>query len=472
MNKIVFKYLGKVMMMYSFLLFLPALVSLVYNEALLVFVFPAIISFIIGYFLNRIRCKDKILFSKDGFMIVTLSWIMISLVGALPLVLSVNGLSFVDALFESVSGFTTTGATVFKDVEVLDKSILFWRSFMHFIGGMGILSFVIAIAPLSRNDKSMYVLKAEMPGPSVSKLVPSIKKTLFYLYAIYIGLTLLEFILLLIGQMPIFDSILISFGTAGTGGFSLLNSSLATYSTFSKWVVTIFMFLFGVNFNIYFLLLIKDFKSALKSEELRVYISIYILSVLFIVINTYSMFNSMSEAILEGAFHISSLFTSTGYSIGDINIYPTSCRILVLMLMIISACAGSTCGGFKISRLIITVKSIKRDIIKSIHPNSVEIVRFEGKKVTEEVMTSTRTFMLLYAILIIIILFVVGLDGFNFEQTINAVFCTFGNVGLCFDLSNFSEFSNLSKIFLSIGMLLGRLEIFPIIALIKGFNTK
>ncbi len=472
MNKIVFKYLGKVMMMYSFLLFLPALVSLVYNEALLVFVFPAIISFIIGYFLNRIHCKDKILFSKDGFMIVTLSWIMISLVGALPLVLSVNGLSFVDALFESVSGFTTTGATVFKDVEVLDKSILFWRSFMHFIGGMGILSFVIAIAPLSRNDKSMYVLKAEMPGPSVSKLVPSIKKTLFYLYAIYIGLTLLEFILLLIGQMPIFDSILISFGTAGTGGFSLLNSSLATYSTFSKWVVTIFMFLFGVNFNIYFLLLIKDFKSALKSEELRVYISIYILSVLFIVINTYSMFNSMSEAILEGAFHISSLFTSTGYSIGDINIYPTSCRILVLMLMIISACAGSTCGGFKISRLIITVKSIKRDIIKSIHPNSVEIVRFEGKKVTEEVMTSTRTFMLLYAILIIIILFVVGLDGFNFEQTINAVFCTFGNVGLCFDLSSFSEFSNLSKIFLSIGMLLGRLEIFPIIALIKGFNTK
>lgn len=468
-NKLVYKYIGKVLIGFSILLFFPVLISLIYKENIMPFIIPMSISLILGLLLNLLKVKNKNLFAKDGFAIVAISWIIISIIGAIPFIIDCN-LDFSSAFFEAVSGLTTTGATIFEDVEHLSKSVLFWRSFMHFIGGMGVLAFVMAIVPLSKNDKSMHVLKAEMPGPSVAKLVPSIKKTLFYLYFIYISLTTIEFILLMIGGLNTFDSLLIALGTAGTGGFSVLNTSLATYSTFNKWVVTIFMFLFGVNFNIYFLILMKDLKSALKSEELKAYILIFIVSFIFILINTYNMFANLSSAILETAFHISSIMTSTGYSIGDINFYPTSCRIVVLALMIISACAGSTCGGFKISRLIIILKTIKRDIQKTIHPNSIRTIMFEGKKVEEETIKSTQTFMFLYILLIILIMFIVSFDGIAFEQTINAVFTTFGNVGLCFDISSFANFSSLSKIVLSIGMLLGRLEIFPIIVLFSDIH--
>ncbi len=468
-NKLVYKYIGKVLIGFSILLFFPVLISLIYKENIMPFIIPMSISLILGLLLNLLKVKNKNLFAKDGFAIVAISWIIISIIGAIPFIIDCN-LDFSSAFFEAVSGLTTTGATIFEDVEHLSKSVLFWRSFMHFIGGMGVLAFVMAIVPLSKNDKSMHVLKAEMPGPSVAKLVPSIKKTLFYLYFIYISLTTIEFILLMIGGLNTFDSLLIALGTAGTGGFSVLNTSLATYSTFNKWVVTIFMFLFGVNFNIYFLILMKDLKSALKSEELKAYILIFIVSFIFILINTYNMFANLSSAILETAFHISSIMTSTGYSIGDINFYPTSCRIVVLALMIISACAGSTCGGFKISRLIIILKTIKRDIQKTIHPNSIRTIMFEGKKVEEETIKSTQTFMFLYILLIILIMFIVSFDGIAFEQTINAVFTTFGNVGLCFDITSFANFSSLSKIVLSIGMLLGRLEIFPIIVLFSDIH--
>lgn len=468
-NKLVYKYIGKVLIGFSILLFFPVLISLIYKENIMPFIIPMSISLILGLLLNLLKVKNKNLFAKDGFAIVAISWIIISIIGAIPFIIDCN-LDFSSAFFEAVSGLTTTGATIFEDVEHLSKSVLFWRSFMHFIGGMGVLAFVMAIVPLSKNDKSMHVLKAEMPGPSVAKLVPSIKKTLFYLYFIYISLTTIEFILLMIGGLNTFDSLLIALGTAGTGGFSVLNTSLATYSTFNKWVVTIFMFLFGVNFNIYFLILMKDLKSALKSEELKAYILIFIVSFIFILINTYNMFANLSSAILETAFHTSSIMTSTGYSIGDINFYPTSCRIVVLALMIISACAGSTCGGFKISRLIIILKTIKRDIQKTIHPNSIRTIMFEGKKVEEETIKSTQTFMFLYILLIILIMFIVSFDGIAFEQTINAVFTTFGNVGLCFDITSFANFSSLSKIVLSIGMLLGRLEIFPIIVLFSDIH--
>ncbi|MDE5889309.1 MAG: TrkH family potassium uptake protein, partial [Bacilli bacterium] len=445
------------------------IVSLIYKESPNSFLIPLFLSLTIGIILNSLKVKNKNMYAKDGFVIVALSWILISIIGSLPLMIDCN-LDFASSFFEAVSGLTTTGATIFEDVEYLSKGILFWRSFMHFIGGMGVLAFVMAIVPLSKNDKSMHVLKAEMPGPSVAKLVPSIKKTLFYLYFIYIGLTTIEFILLMIGGLNPFDSLLIALGTAGTGGFSVLNTSLSTYSVFNKWVVTIFMFLFGVNFNIYFLILMKDLKSALKSEELKAYILIFIASFLFILINTYNMFANISSAVLETAFHVSSIMTSTGYSIGDINFYPTSCRIVILALMLISACAGSTCGGFKMSRLLIILKTIKRDILKVIHPNSVRIITFEGKKVEEETIKSTQTFMFLYILLIILIAFLISFEGISFEQTINAVFTTFGNVGLCFDISSFANFSSLSKIVLSIGMLLGRLEIFPIIVLFSDIH--
>lgn len=461
-NKLVYKYIGKVLIGFSILLLFPIITSFIYKESITPFLIPAIITLATGLILNSLESENKNLYAKDGFVIVTTSWFLISLFGSIPFMIG-DKLSFFDAFFESVSGLTTTGATIYNDVEKLSKGLMFWRAFSHFIGGMGVLAFVMAIVPLSKNDKSMHVLKAEMPGPSVSKLVPSIKKTLLYLYGIYIGLTLMEVISLIIAGNSLFDSIVLSMSTAGTGGFSVLNSSIATYSAATHWIIAIFMFLFGINFNIYFLIVIKDFKSALKSEELKVYIFMYIFAVLFIVLNTYTMFSSFSETLRQSAFHVSSIMTSTGFSIGDINFYPTSCRILFLFLMLISACAGSTCGGFKISRLLICLKSIKRDILKTFHPNCVRTITFDGKKVDEDTVKSTRSFLLLYIGIIVILMFLVSFDGLTLDQTINAVFTTFGNVGLCFDISSFSIFSNFSKFVLSIGMLFGRLEIFPII---------
>ena len=470
-NKAIHRYIGKVLVTFSALLLLPIIVAIIYKESILPFLISFLISILFGTILVKVYKKDKNLYAKDGFIIVSLSWIIISIISAIPYIIGAK-LSFSNAIFESVSGLSTTGATIFKNVEVLDKSLLFWRSFTHFIGGMGVLTFVMAIIPLSKRDKSMYLLKAEMPGPEVSKLVPTLKKTLFLLYGIYIGLTLTEFILLLIGKTPFFDSVLLSLGTAGTGGFSLLNSSLASYTTFSKLVVTIFMLLFGVNFNIYFLILMKDIKTVLKSEELRFYIIIYILSVILVVSTTYQYFDNIKEAILQGMFHVSSFITSTGYSVGDVNIYPTCTKIVMMLLMIISACAGSTCGGFKISRLMLCVKKIKRDIIKLIHPNIIKCIRFEGKVVEEKVIESTTSFLLLYFILMILIMFIISFDplNLNLSETINATFTTFANVGLCFDISNFADFSSISKIVLSIGMLLGRLEIFPIIILFTNIR--
>lgn len=464
-NKLIYKYIGKVLIGYSILIIIPFIVGLFFKELAFSFLLTGVITFLAGFLLSNIKTNNSHLYARDGFKIVTISWIIISLIGSIPIFTDTN-VTIIDSIFEAVSGFTTTGASIFKDVEHLPKSILFWRDFMHFIGGMGVLAFVMAIIPLAKNDKSMYLLKAEMPGPTVSKLAPSLKRTLYYLYGIYFALTISEFIILLISGMSIFDSLLISMGTAGTGGFSPLNTSLATYTEFSKIIVTIFMFLFGINFNLYFLLLIKDFKSIIKSEELRVYVGLYLFTVFLLFINSLSLFANVEETLLNSFFNTSSFISSTGYSIGNVNIYPTICRVWILFIMVVSACAGSTCGGFKISRLILIFKVIKRDILKIVHPNSVKIITFEGKKVEEETLNNTKSFMFLYIILILLILFIVSIDGFSFETSLNAVFTTFGNVGLYFEIPDFALFSDLSKIVMCLGMLLGRLEIYPIIALI------
>ena len=464
-NKLIYKYIGKVLIGYSFLIFLPFIIGLFFNERAYSFLFMSLITFIIGLLLTKLKTENMRLYARDGFRIVTVSWILISVLGAFPIMIDTN-VSYIDALFEAVSGFSTTGATIFKEVEKLPKSILFWRDFMHFIGGMGVLAFVMAIIPLAKNDKSMHLLKAEMPGPTVSKLVPSIKRTLYYLYGIYFGLTITEFVLLLFSGVPLFDALLLAMGTAGTGGFSPLHTSLATYSEAAKWIVAVYMFLFGVNFNIYFYALIRDFKSAFRSEELKVYIGLYLFTVFLLIINSLNLFGNVYDSIVNGFFNASSFMSSTGYSISDVNIYPTICRIWILFIMVVSACAGSTCGGFKISRLILIFKMIKRDIQKMVHPNSVKVITFDGKKVEEEVLESTKSFMFLYIILILLILFIIGLDGFSFEASLNAVFTTFGNVGLYFEVSDFALFSPLSKLVMCLGMLLGRLEIYPIIALL------
>ena len=464
-NKLIHKYIGKVLIGYSFLLLIPTIVGFIYKENTMAFLISALFTYILGIALSKIKTDNTHLFARDGFKIVTLSWIIISLIGAFPIMIEAK-ISAVDAIFEAVSGFTTTGATTFQNVEILPKNLLFWRDFMHFIGGMGVIAFVMAIIPLAKNDKSMHLLKAEMPGPSVSKLVPSIKKTLYYLYGIYFALTIIEIISLLISGMPLFDSILIAMGTAGTGGFSPLNTSVASYTTASKIIVTLFMFLFGVNFNIYFLILMKNFKSAFKSEELRVYVGLYLFTVFLLIINSYNLFSSLGDAVINGFFNTSTFMSSTGYSISNVNVYPTVVRIWILFIMVVSSCAGSTCGGFKVARLVLIFKIIKRDIQKLVHPNSVQVITFEGKKVDEETLSYTKTFMFLYIILMLIILFIVGLDGYSLETSINAVFTSFGNVGLYFEIPTFEMFSDLSKIAMAVGMLLGRLEIYPIITLL------
>ena len=470
--KITLNFIGKVLIGMAVLFTFPIFTALIYHENILNFVIPQVISLIVGLLLNAIKYeKNSQIYARDGLKIVALSWIIISLIGALPIYLN-HDAPYIDALFETVSGFTTTGATIFKDVEHLDKAILFWRGFTHFIGGMGVLAFVMAIIPLSTKNKSMHVLKAEMPGPSVSKLVPSMKKTLAILYGIYIGLTVLEIALLKIAHMPTFDSIVIAFGTAGTGGFSVLNTSIASYTTMAKYVIAIFMFLFGVNFNIYFLVALGKVKEALKSEELKVYASMFIVAVAIVVLNTVHIFGNTYKAFEEAFFHVSSIMTSTGYSIGDINVYPSTSRVVMLVLMLISACAGSTCGGLKISRLIICAKSIKRNLIKQVHPNAVQVVKFEGKKVSEETIENTNTFIFLYVALILLFILIISFNGYNIETTINAVFTTFANVGLCFNIQNFQEFTVLSKATLCIAMLLGRLEIFPLVSLISDMRKE
>ena len=470
--KITLNFIGKVLIGMAVLFTFPIFTALIYHENILNFVIPQVISLTVGILLNLIKYeKNSQIYARDGLKIVALSWIIISLIGALPIYLN-HDAPYIDALFETVSGFTTTGATIFKDVEHLDKAILFWRGFTHFIGGMGVLAFVMAIIPLSTKNKSMHVLKAEMPGPSVSKLVPSMKKTLAILYGIYIGLTVLEIALLKIAHMPTFDSIVIAFGTAGTGGFSVLNTSIASYTTMAKYVIAIFMFLFGVNFNIYFLVALGKVKEALKSEELKVYASMFIVAVAIVVLNTVHIFGNTYKAFEEAFFHVSSIMTSTGYAIGDINVYPSTSRVVMLVLMLISACAGSTCGGLKISRLIICAKSIKRNLIKQVHPNAVQVVKFEGKKVSEETIENTNTFIFLYVALILLFILIISFNGYNIETTINAVFTTFANVGLCFNIQNFQEFTVLSKATLCVAMLLGRLEIFPLVSLISDMRKE
>lgn len=468
-NKIIYKYVGKVLITFSILMILPIIVSLIFKESVLPFLVPSLLCFLTGFLLSRIKVSNQYIYAKDGFIIVSLSWILISLFAALPLFFS-HSTDIISAIFEAVSGLTTTGSTVFGEVETLPQSILFYRSFMHFIGGMGIITFVMAVIPLSKNDKSMYLLNAEMPGNNSEKLVSSTKKMLIYLYLIYFGLTLTEILLLGLGGVDFFHSVLITMSTVSTGGLTYMNNSLASLSGYSKLIVAIFMFLSGVNFNIYFLLIIRKFKNVLKSEEFRVYVCLTIVSVIFVFINTYKLYATLTSGALNSLFHTVSIMTSTGFSISNINVYPSSCRVLLLFLMLVSACGGSTCGGFKISRLILMFKTIKRDFVKIIHPNSVHVIKYDNKVVSEEAINSNNTFLFLYATFIVVIMFIVSLNGFNFDVTLNSVFSTFANTGLCFNIYNYADFSAISKIALSLGMLLGRLEIFPLIVLFSDLK--
>ena len=463
-NKIIYKYVGKVLITFSVLMLLSVIVSLIFKEDILPFLLPSLLCFFVGFLLTRMQVDNQYIYAKDGFIIVSLSWIFISLFASMPLVLS-HSTDIVSAIFEAVSALTTTGSTVFEDVESLPQSILFFRSFMHFVGGMGIITFVMAVIPLSKRDKSMYLLNAEMPGNNSEKIVSSTKKML-----IYFGLTLSEIISLGLCGIDFFHSVLITMSTVSTGGLTYMNNSLATINPYAKLIVAIFMFLSGVNFNIFFLLIIRKFKNVFKSEEFRVYVCLTSISVLFVFLETYKLYSTLTSGLLNSLFHTVSIVTSTGFSISNVNVYPSSCRVLLLFLMLVSACGGSTCGGFKVSRLILMFKTIRRDILKIIHPNSVHVIKYDKKVVSDEAINSNNTFLFLYATFIVIIMFIVSLNGFNFDVTLNSVFSTFANTGLCFNIYNYAEFSSLSKIALAIGMLLGRLEIFPLLVLFSDLR--
>lgn len=469
-RRIVFYMLGRILILEAVLLCLPLICSMIYGEkSAFSFVITIGIALLLGLGLKYFNKPiDKTFFAKEGFVIVALSWIVLSLIGALPFYISGEIPSYMDAFFETVSGFTTTGATILENIEPMSKGILFWRSFTHWIGGMGVLVLILAILPTD-SGRSIHIVRAEMPGPIVGKLTPKLKSMTKILYLIYIGLTLLEITLLLCGGMPLFESLVHSFGTAGTGGFGVKSDSITSYSPYLQWVITIFMLIFGVNFNIYYLLLVGRIRSAFKSEELWCYLGIVFAAVGLVTVNVSNMFENFADALRHSAFQVSSIITTTGYATQDFNLWPGLSKGILFILMFIGACAGSTAGGLKISRVMLLVKKVTASLKHMIHPRSTEGIRLEGKKVENETLNGVLVYFAIYFFCFTIIFFVLLFEPFDFETNISAVAACFNNVGPGLSavgpMGNYSAYSWISKLALSAGMLLGRLEIFPLILL-------
>ena len=419
------------------------------------------------------RGGNRMFSAQEGFAATGLSWIFMSAFGALPFFLSGQIPSYVDAFFEMVSGFTTTGASILTDVEALSRCNLFWRSFSHWLGGMGVLVFLLAVVPGARKNggTGIYLMRAESPGPSVDKLTPHLRQTAMILYGIYILLTALCIVCLLLGGMPVFDSFCIAFGTAGTGGFAIKNSSMGGYSYFLQTVVTVFMFLFGVNFSLYYMLLLRKFKAVFKNEELRLYFGIAAGSIVLITINISRMYNTVYESVHHAAFQVVSIMTTTGYGTVDFEQWPAFSKAILLSLMFIGASAGSTGGGLKVSRVLLLMKSIRRTIRKALHPRRVQPVYMDGRAVSEEVCDNVNAYLAIYCVILVLSFAIISVDGFSIGTNFSAVASCFNNIGPGFELvgatQNFSIYSDLSKIILSLDMLLGRLEIFPLLLLLS-----
>ena len=465
----VFKTLGRIVRAETLLLLLPAAVSLIYGDmqVMVAFLISAAIALVIGTVTDVLcRPKTKAIYAKEGFAIVALAWILMSAIGALPFFISGEIPNYVDAFFETVSGFTTTGASILTDVESMSRGLLFWRSFTHWIGGMGVLVFVMALLP-NLSDRSIHIMRAEMPGPVVGKLVPRAKDTAKILYLIYIVMTVVQILLLLAGGMPFFDSVVHALGTAGTGGFSIKADGVAGYSPYIQWVITIFMLLFGINFNLYYLILIRRLRSVFKSSELWAYIGIVAASVVVIAANISSMCSGFSEALRLSAFQVSSIITTTGYSTADFNLWPGLSKAILLVLTFIGGCAGSTAGGIKVSRIVLMIKMVFNELRFMVRPRSVNSVRFEGKTVDGQVQKSVGNYFLIYSICLFVVFLIISFEPFGFETNFTAAVTCFNNVGPGFGavgpLGSFSEYSAFSKLVLSFAMLLGRLEIFPLI---------
>ena len=418
-------------------------------------------------------CRDakSAFYATDGMVCVAVSWLVLSLVGAIPFYVSEAIPSYIDALFETVSGFTTTGASILPEVEHMAKGLMYWRSFTHWVGGMGVLVFLLAIAPSKGNEQgfTMHLLRAESPGPSVGKLVPKMRKTAAILYFLYITLTVLDFLFLIVGGMPVFDAVCTSFGTAGTGGFGIKNDSIASYSPYLQNVTTVFMLLFGVNFSCYYLLTQRQIKNVLKDEELRLYVLIVLGSIGLIVWNLGDFYPTLEETVRHAAFQVSSIITTTGFATTDFDLWPSFSKTILLCLMVIGACAGSTGGGLKVARVLLLFKSLKRNIAQMLHPRKVQVIRNNGSVVSERIVANTNAYLCAYVVLMFGSFVLISLDGYSVGTNFSAVLSCLNNIGPGMELvgptCNFSIFSAFSKLVLILDMLLGRLEIFPILVL-------
>ncbi|MBR5657979.1 MAG: TrkH family potassium uptake protein [Lachnospiraceae bacterium] len=468
----IFYILSRVLQFQGIFMALPCITALIYREhegiAYLIVMAGSLLLGTLGRYIKR---GQKGFYAREGLVTVAFAWILMSLVGALPFVISGEIPSFVDAFFESISGFTTTGASILTDVEAMSKTGLMWRSFTHWIGGMGVLVFLLAFLPMT-GGSDMYLMKAESPGPSVGKLVPRIRETAQILYGIYIFITIAEVGTLLILGMSAFESLALSFATAGTGGFGILNSSVGAYTWSQQSAITIFMILFGVNFNVYFLFLMKKPKQALKCEELRYYVIIIVAAIALITANIYTsgVYSNVREAVHHSAFQVGSIMTTTGFSTADFNMWPTFSKTLLVLLMFIGACAGSTGGGMKVSRWLLLIKSCKNELGRTIHPRSVHRVHFEGRPVEKTVIHSVERFLVAYILVFVTSCIIVSLDTMDFTETFTSVAATLNNIGPGLGrvgaAGNYASLSVLSKSVLMFDMLAGRLEILPMLVLI------
>lgn len=462
--------IGKIILIEAILMIPALLVAFIYGDgdasAFLCTIIPALI---IGLIMSRVKQSEKRMSSRDGYFIVAAAWIIVSLIGALPLYIGGGFHSYIDALFEIVSGFTTTGASILSEPAELGHGVIFWRSFTHWIGGMGVLVFVLMVMPME-NDNSMHLVRAEVPGPTAGKLVPRMRTTSMILYGIYAAMTAVLIVLLLLGGMPVFDSFCIGFGTAGTGGFAVNAAGIAGYgSAYLEILIGIFMLLFGINFNLYHLLLLGKVREVFKSEEVKVYLGVIAFATVSVALNILGQAENLGRAFRDAFFQVASIITTTGFATVDYNFWPEFSKHTLVLLMVFGACAGSTGGGIKISRVIILVKSLFAEIKQIITPKAVVTVRLDGKAVNKQTLNSTRIYAAAYLILICVFTLVLSLDGLDLTTNFTAVLACFNNIGpglgLVGPAENFSVYSDWAKLWLSIAMLTGRLEIFPMFLL-------
>lgn len=478
--KIMGRFIAQILAIEAVFMIPAGLISAFYGEWNSMWSFWATIGLIAvtcGVLFLLCRRAPKSMGAREGMICVGLSWIVLSIFGCLPFWFSREIPKYVDAFFEIVSGFTTTGASILTDVEALSSGLLYWRSFSHWLGGMGVLVFLLAVAPGEGNTGfTMHLLRAESPGPSVGKLVPRMRKTAAILYIIYVVLTIINILFLLAGKMPLLEAVCTAFGTAGTGGFGIKNDSMGSYSPYLQNVTTVFMILFGVNFSCYYLLLLRQFKSVFRDEELRLYLSIILCAIVMIVLNIRDLYPTLEESIRHAAFQVGSIITTTGYSTVDFDQWPSFSKTILLCLMVIGACAGSTGGGMKVARLLLLMKGLRRNIRKTLNPRKVMVVRNNDTVVDEQILDNTNAYLVAYVIILFAIFLIISLDGYSIGTNFSAVLCTFNNIGPGMEAvgptCNFSIYSDLSTFVLSIGMLAGRLEIFPILVLFSRSTWK